>query len=365
MKLGMFMMPLHPPAKDRTQCFDEDIEQVVLAESLGFTEAWIGQHHSVAWEPIPANDLFIATLLPRTSTIRLGTGVSIIPHHHPVNVAVRLAFLDHLSRGRINVGFGQSGVPSDWPLFDLPDGQTQGLMTLEGMDLVMDLWRTDAPFDFRGRFWHVHAGEPDHELGIGTLLKPYQQPHPPIGMSVIKANSLAARTAGRRGFLPLSINLVPESTLAAHWETYCQGAAEAQRPAPDRALWRISRSILVADSDAEAWEHARGGSFAASLEYLIKILDAGNVLYVMKERPDQADDEITVEYVMRKLCIIGGVATCIKRLRALQDTTGGFGTLLMIAHDWDDRARWQRSLELLAGEVVPAVVDAPASAAGA
>ena len=92
MKLGMFMMPLHPPAKDRTACFDEDIEQVVRGEALGFTEAWIGQHHSVAWEPIPSNDLFIANLLPRTSTIRLGTGVSILPHHHPVNVAVRLAF---------------------------------------------------------------------------------------------------------------------------------------------------------------------------------------------------------------------------------------------------------------------------------
>ena len=72
MKLGLFMMPLHPPEKSRTLCFDEDIEQVILADELGFSEAWIGQHHSVAWEPIPANDLFIATVLPRTKQIRLG-----------------------------------------------------------------------------------------------------------------------------------------------------------------------------------------------------------------------------------------------------------------------------------------------------
>ena len=355
MKLGMFMMPLHPPAKDRTACFDEDIEQVVRAEALGFTEAWIGQHHSVAWEPIPSNDLFIANLLPRTSTIRLGTGVSIIPHHHPVNVAVRLAFLDHLSRGRINVGFGQSGVPTDWELFDLPDPGTQGLMTLEGMDLVMKLWQSEAPFDFRGRFWHVRADEPDRELGVGVMLRPYQKPHPPIAMSVIKAGSRAAHTAGERGFIPISTNLVPDSTLASHWDTYCAGAADAGRPPPDRGVWRIARSIFVADSDTEAWDHARAGSFAASLDYLIRILTAGGVLQVMKERPDQPDEEITVEYALSKLCIIGSPATCSERLRALQEATGGFGTLLMIAHDWDDRARWTRSLDLLARTVVPAM----------
>ena len=69
MDLGIFMMPVHPPEKDRTQCFEEDIELIVLADELGFAEAWIGQHHSVAWEPIPSNDVFIANLLPRTKNI--------------------------------------------------------------------------------------------------------------------------------------------------------------------------------------------------------------------------------------------------------------------------------------------------------
>ena len=73
MKLGAFMMPLHPPDKDRTECFEEDIDLIVLADELGFTEAWIGQHHTVAWEPIPSNDVFISNVLPRTKNIRLGT----------------------------------------------------------------------------------------------------------------------------------------------------------------------------------------------------------------------------------------------------------------------------------------------------
>ena len=155
MKLGLFMMPLHPPEKDRTQCFEEDIELVVLADQLGFSEAWVGQHNTLAWEPIPSNDVFIANVLPRTRNIRLGPGVSLMPHHHPVNVALRLAFLDHLSRGRINCAFGQSGVPTDWTLYDLPDPQTQGLMTVEAIDLVLKLWQAEAPFDFKGEYWQV------------------------------------------------------------------------------------------------------------------------------------------------------------------------------------------------------------------
>ena len=63
MNLGMFMMPLHPPEKDRTLCFDEDTECIILADQLGYSEAWIGQHHSAAWEPIPSNDVFIAHMI--------------------------------------------------------------------------------------------------------------------------------------------------------------------------------------------------------------------------------------------------------------------------------------------------------------
>ncbi len=73
MKLGLFMMPLHPPSKPRTQCFDEDLDLIVRADELDFTEAWIGQHHTVAWELVPANDIFIANALPRTKWTLRGT----------------------------------------------------------------------------------------------------------------------------------------------------------------------------------------------------------------------------------------------------------------------------------------------------
>ena len=355
MKLGIFMMPLHPPEKDRTECFEEDIELVVHADGLGFTEVWVGQHSTMAWEQIPSNDVFIANVLPRTKNIRLGPGVTLIPHHHPANVALRLALLDHLSRGRLNCAFGQSGVPNDWTLYGVPDPKTQGLMTVEGIDLVLKLWESEAPFDFQGQFWHLKVPDSQPELGIGTMLKPYQKPHPPIGMSVVKGDSMAARMAGQRGYMPISTNLVPAATVRQHWETYCAGAAEAGLPQPNRSLWRISRSIYVGESNEEARERTMKGPFADSFDYMIHVLAKANMLHLCKDDPDRPDEEMTPEYFLKKICIIGDVDECIRQLEELRETTGGFGTLLMIAHDWDDEAKWRRSMDLLAKEVIPAL----------
>jgi alkanesulfonate monooxygenase SsuD/methylene tetrahydromethanopterin reductase-like flavin-dependent oxidoreductase (luciferase family) len=355
MQLGTFMMPLHPPEKDRTACFEEDVEFIVRADQLGFSEAWIGQHHTVAWEPIPSNDLFIANVLPQTKNIRLGTGVSIMPQHHPVNVAVRLAFLDHLSKGRINCGFGQGGVATDWGLFDLPDPKTQGLMTVESIDMVLKLWEADAPFDFKGDFYHIKIEDPVPELGIGELLKPYQKPHPPIGMSVIRGESLAATMAGQRGYLPISTNLVAASTLAQHWQTYSAGATDAGLPEPERTRWRISRSVIVADSANQAWDYALDpkSAFNRAFEYLVVVLTGAKMLHIMKHDPEVPDAEVTPEYLVKNLCIVGDAKSCVDQLEGLWETTGGFDTLLMIAHDWDDRPLWERSMDLLAKEVVP------------
>ncbi|MBM3775274.1 MAG: LLM class flavin-dependent oxidoreductase [Acidobacteria bacterium] len=364
MNLGVFMMPLHPPEKSRTQCFEEDVEMVERAEALGCSEVWVGQHHTLAWEPIPANDLFLATVIPRTRRIRLGPGVSILPQHHPANVAVRLAMLDHLSHGRLNCGFGQGGVPTDHELFGLPDPLTQGLMTLEAMDMILKLWQIEAPFDLQGRFWRLRIQGVNPKLGMGTMLKPFQKPHPPIAMSVIKAQSMAARLAGERGYLPLSTNLVPSSTVVEHWKTYSASAEKAGR-APDRGKWRVARSILIGENSRAAWEHARRGTLARSFEYIIALLEASKMLHLLKHDTSIPDSEVTTEYLLKTLCIIGGPKEVREQLESLWVETGGFGTLLMIAHDWDEKERWFRSMELLANEVLPVLPSLERSPVGA
>ena len=357
MELGYFLMPVHPPEKDFTQGLEEDLELIVRAEALGYSEAWIGQHHSVKWEPMPSNDVFIANAIARTSSIKFGTGVTIAPFHHPVNVAVRLSMLDHLSRGRLMCGFGQTGIPTDLSLFNLPaDPRTLGLMTVESINMVLKLWTTDAPFDFKGDYWHIHIDETRPDIGMGQILRPYQKPHPPVAMAVLKGTSMAARMAGQRGFFPLSTNLVPMATLAQHWETFCAGASEAGRDAPDRRNWRVARNIFVGESTEEAFDFALNSAFGQSFDYLIRLIGPGR-LDGWKEDPDMPDEEVTAEYAVRRLAIVGDPEECIRRLQEIQDLTGGFGTLLAIGHDWDDKPRWLRSMELLKNEVVPAIAD--------
>ena len=356
MKLGTFMMPLHPPQKPRTECFDEDTDFVIFAEELGFTEVWCGHHITLMWEPIPSNDVFLANLIARTKKIKLGVGVSILPQHHPANVASRVALLDHLSHGRVYWGFGQGGVPTDWELFGLPaDPKVQSEMTREAYDIVLKLWTEDPPYQVDGKYWKVQAKNHDESMGIGYPLKPFQRPHPPIAMTLVSGRSKGGLIGGARGFMPLSTNLAHQSAVAQHWKTYCEGAASADLPEPDREIWRVSRSIFVGESTQEAWDFCMKGAFGASFEYLIALLRSADMIHLAKHDPSISDDDVTVEYVLKHNCIIGDKKECLRRLEELWELTGGFGTLLMTKQDFDDPERWNRCLRYLAEDIVPAM----------
>jgi alkanesulfonate monooxygenase SsuD/methylene tetrahydromethanopterin reductase-like flavin-dependent oxidoreductase (luciferase family) len=127
-------------------------------------------------------------------------------------------------------------------------------------------------------------------------------------------------------------------------------------PTPDRSIWRLSRSIFIDESNDAAWDHALNGTMGRGFEYLIALLKSANMLNLVKgEEQDKPDDDVTVEYTMKQLCIIGDKREVKRQLEAVWETTGGFGTLLMIAHDWDNKSRWTRTMELLANEIVPSL----------
>ena len=121
---GMFIMPFHPPEKPLSQGYDEDLELIIRAEELGFQEFWIGEHHTMKYETIVMPEIFIARALGETSRIRLGPAPVCLNQHHPAHVAGRLSFLDHLSKGRLNLCFGNGSVTADQELFgvDPKDG---------------------------------------------------------------------------------------------------------------------------------------------------------------------------------------------------------------------------------------------------
>ena len=353
MNLGFFMMPVHPPEKDRTQCFNEDLEFIELAESLGFVEGWVGNHESLPWEPIAGNDIFLSAAFQRTKTIRLGPGVIIMPHHHPVKVASSIALLDHLSNGRMYFGYGQSGVTTDMELFNITDPKTQGLMTVECLDMVLKLWSTPPPYEFKGQFWTIKNQSVVPEFRIGEVLKPLQKPHPPIGTSIVRGPSMGAKMAGARGYIPISTNLVAPRILKAHWKSYAEGAREAGRHEPKRSIWRVCRNVFIGDSDEEAYDFAYNSALADSYMYLRGFFAGGNMLDLIKADPEMPDEKVDREYMVRNLCLLGTVDTVTQQLQDLYNYLGGFGTLLMTTNDWDDKTKWVNSIERLSKEVIP------------
>ena len=118
MDYGLFTMPSHPPERPLYDGHQWDLQQLRWADELGFSEAWIGEHHTAPWEPHPSPDLLVAQALMQTERMRIGPGGFLMPYHHPAELANRVAMLDHLAQGRLNFGVAASGLPSDWALFE-------------------------------------------------------------------------------------------------------------------------------------------------------------------------------------------------------------------------------------------------------
>src|SRR5262245_4386133 len=356
MNLGLFMMPLHPPSKPIAQCYDEDAELLILADRLGYREAWIGEHATMAWENIPAPDQFIARVAPFTERMRFGTGVVLMAQHHPANTANRIAQLDHLTKGRLNFGIGTGNISTDLELFGI-DGAAglPGIMMFRALEIILALWTQDPPYDLPGQFWPVRVRNPQPELGLGGPLKPYQKPHPPIAVPGVGAESRLLFTAGERGWIPMSTNLVHRRYLRGHWDQIAKGAARAGRT-PDRSAWRVCREVYVDETTEAARAFARRGSLARGFsDYFLPMFEKRLGMFTSSE--EMPTSEVTLDYVLDEVCLVGSPDDVAARLRHLYEYTGGFGTLLMIAHDWDDPERWQRSMRLLATEVLPRVAD--------
>src|SRR5262245_59164957 len=112
MKFGVFMAPFHRPGENPTLALERDMELLEWLDVLGFDEAYVGEHHSAGWETICSPEVFMAAAAERTRRIKLGTGVTTLPYHHPFMVAHRMTLLDHLTRGRVILGVGPGALDS-------------------------------------------------------------------------------------------------------------------------------------------------------------------------------------------------------------------------------------------------------------
>ena len=356
MELGFFTMPLHPPGRDYRETLREDREAILLAEKLGFTEAFVGEHVTDRAETITSCLMFIASLVHDTSTIKLGSGTVNLPNTHPAHVAAQVAMIDTLLEGRFLFGISPGGLPSDWEAFGTLDKDRRAMFA-EAIDMIIALWTTPAPYNLDGRFWTISTERTLWaEIGQGVMPTPFQKPHPPIVVTAVEPHSKSVAAAAARGWSSISANFLLPKWVATHWSQHVEGRAQAGLTAAS-AEWRVAKSVFVADDEAVARDYATGpdGPYHFYYKHLsAKLIRAGRG-NLFKADPAAPDSSITTDGIVDAVVIHGTVNRVVDQLLAFREQIGNFGTLMYAGHDWVDPALARRSMELMANEVLPRV----------
>jgi alkanesulfonate monooxygenase SsuD/methylene tetrahydromethanopterin reductase-like flavin-dependent oxidoreductase (luciferase family) len=369
MKLGMFMMPVHPMHRNWHDVLEEDRQAIILADKLGFHDAFVGEHLTDACERVTSSMMFLASLVSDTKTIKLASGTANLSQSHPVLIAAHAAMLDTLSRGRFIFGISPGALSSDAEALGTLD-QDRNKMFLEAIDVIIEIWKREAPYeiDLPDNRWKVSTRKTQAlNIGVGYLTKPYQQPYPEIVGTVLAPFSQGVVAMGQRDFHPLSANFLLSKWIATHWENYAKGKASVGEKA-DRKDWRVARTIFVADDDKVAAAYGRYDDNSPYRHYYSQLhakLARSKRLFVFKNDKDQPDDEVTHDFVMDQLVIHGSVNKVVDGILALREQTGDFGELVYASLDWVDPALSKRSMELMAQEVLPRVNAAIGSSVAA
>jgi alkanesulfonate monooxygenase SsuD/methylene tetrahydromethanopterin reductase-like flavin-dependent oxidoreductase (luciferase family) len=368
MRLGYFAMPMHPLGRAWADTLHEDQQAVVLADRLGFHDAFIGEHLTDQHENITNSLLFLATLIPQTTQIRLGTGTTNLSHQHPVLVAVNSAMFDHMSGGRFILGVSPGALPSDAEVLGILD-EDRNAMFGEAVDVITRMWQDEAPYDIDlpgNRFKVTTARTIDAANGIGIVPRPLQSPRPEIVGTVVAPFSQGVVAMGSKDFHPLSANFLLPQWVATHWPNYVQGKESAGQQASSDD-WRVARTVFVSDDAATAERYGRDDADSPYRFYygkmLAKMQKLGR-LGLFKTSKDQPDEEITLDYVLDRLVLTGTPESVAEQVLALREETGDFGELVYAGLDWVDPDLARRSMELMAEQVMPKVNDAIASGSG-
>jgi alkanesulfonate monooxygenase SsuD/methylene tetrahydromethanopterin reductase-like flavin-dependent oxidoreductase (luciferase family) len=357
MKLGTFMMPLHPPKRQPHETYPEDREAILLADKLGYEEALVGEHVTDLAENVTSCCMFLASLAHETKRIKLGTATVNMPNSHPAAIAAQVAMLDHMLKGRFIFGISPGGLMSDAEVFG-NFRKDRNAIFLESINMVLDIWAKDAPYDLKGDFFEVSTRNTQiPEIGQGAIIKPYQKPHPPIVVTAVAPHSRGVTEAAKRGWTPISANFLLPEWVASHWPKYVEGVESTGRKA-DGKDWRVAKSIFVADDDRTAKEYGHGpqGPYHFYFKQLIrKLVGAGNRGNLFKLDQSEPDSGITADTMTPRLVLAGTVNSVVEQILAFREKVGPFGTLYYPCHDWVDPKLAKRSMELMAEQVMPKV----------
>ncbi|MDE3086689.1 MAG: LLM class flavin-dependent oxidoreductase [Acidobacteriota bacterium] len=338
MRFGVFLAPFHPVGQNPTLALERDLELVARLDQLGFDEAWIGEHHSAGYELIASPEVFIAAAAQRTRRLRLGTGVSSLPYHHPLILADRLVLLDHLTRGRVMFGVGPGALPSDAFMMGI-DPMRQRDMMEESLEAILALLEGTEPVTRQTDWFTLRDAR--------LQLRPYTHPRFEVAVAA-QISPAGPRAAGRFGLSLLSIGATTAGgfdVLGSHWVTMEERAAEFGTTV-DRRRWRLVGPMHIAETEEQARRDVAFG--------LVQWVDYFERVAALPLAPNTLDpDKMVDELMATGFAVVGTPDMAAAQIERLVEQSGGFGTFLLMATEWADREATLHSYELFAREVMP------------
>ena len=338
LNFGLFLAPFHRLGDNPTYSLERDLELVQHLDRLGFDEAWFGEHHSAGYEIIASPEVFVAAAAERTKHIRLGTGVSSLPYHHPFMLADRMVLLDHLTRGRAMFGVGPGALPSDAFMLGI-DPIRQREMMDEALEAILALLTSDEPVT-REAGWFTMRDARLH-------LRPFSRPHMEVAVAA-QVSPAGPRAAGKYGASLLSLGATSVGgfdVLGQQWGIAEEMAAEHGRTL-DRRRWRLVGPMHIAPTRDQARRDVEFG-LPAWVDYFERVA----ALPLVGEATSTQDMVDAMNAT--GLAVIGTPDDAAAQIERLWDKSGGFGSYLFMGHDWADREATLRSYELVARFVMP------------
>lgn len=324
---------------DPYRTFAESLEQMQLAEDLGYDSVLVSEHHLVENGYFPAPFVTCGAIAMRTDRLRLGSGVLLLPLYDPLHVAEHGTILDHVSRGRFILGVGYGYRQEEFDAFRVRLDERPARMR-EGLEAIRALW-TEPEVHYEG----------EHFRYRGAKLRPHplQKPHPPIWLAA-KAPG-AVRAAARLADAWFADPITTRQVLRERLDSYADALGKRGRP-QQGFEFPLMREVYCAESDEKAWEEAREGVLSVYKEYL----DWGHMLDD-EGRPVPPGDDRALG-LLRKRFIIGSPETCIREALRYREELGCTNLVMRMKFPGLPAERVQRSIRLWGEEVMPALEKA-------
>src|SRR5437588_1514845 len=338
LRFGIFLAPFHPVGQNPTLSLRRDLELIQRLDELGYDEAWIGEHHSAGFEIIASPEVFIAAAAERTRRIKLGTGVSSLPYHHPFMLADRMVLLDHLTQGRAMFGVGPGALPSDAFMMGI-DPVNQRPMMEQSLEAILQLLQRDEPVTMETSWFKLRDAR--------LQLRPYTPGGLEIGVAA-QVSPSGPRLAGRFGLALLSLgatNVGGFDVLGQHWNVMEERATEFGTIV-DRNKWRLVGPMHLAETEEQARKDVEFG-LKDWVDYFARV-----AALQLAPQSDNAGDLVDAMNASG-IAVIGTPDMAVGQIQRLIDQSGGFGTYLFMAHEWADREATLHSYELFAKYVMP------------